>query len=281
MRQHVDDRLAPFCDGTLPAPEASEVAEHLAGCARCEELRAEVERGLAALRELRRESLPEARASEVRALLSRSAGRQAALRRVRLVGMAAVLLAVVAGGLAIRLFRPALRLDPSRGALTGIERAALELRRQAATGELALDLPSHSPEVVRQWVQERSGLSVNLAGARPAEDAGRFELLGAKQTAIGAAPAVAVAYRIDGAAAVLLTAEASAVADRPQAWRAAGKTVRHAQDPASGANILTWTNSGQVYSLASALPRGGVAGCYVCHTDAHRRREIERIAAGL
>jgi hypothetical protein len=92
--------------------------------------------------------------------------------------------------------------------------------------------------------------------------------------------AAAVAYRIDGRPAVLLIADAGDVADRPEAWTLTGKTVRQHVDPATGVKLLTWTNSGQLYTLASSLGGAGLEGCFVCHTDAKRRRLIREIGQG-
>jgi hypothetical protein len=142
-----------------------------------------------------------------------------------------------------------------------------------------MDIESDSPAAVREWVRDRTGLGTTLAVDRPDEDAGRFHVLGARRVTVGAVPAVAVFYRVDARPAVLLTARAGHVADRPREWTLAGKTVRHHVDPASGVKLLSWTNSGQVYTLASRLPGHALESCFVCHADAERRRLIRSIDA--
>lgn len=285
MWGHVDDRLAPFCEGALPETEARAVAAHLAGCRRCEGLRREVEQGLALVRELPGARLPEADAARIRERLEQAAAVTAppprARFRARRLAQAAVVVAGLAAAVLLAVQRtPHLRLEASAAPLSGLERAAVALRREAVEGTLALDMRNASPDAVRLWIRQHTGLSANLAVARPAEDAGRFELLGAKETAVGGAKAAAVVYRIDGTIAVLLTAEASAVADRPREWMLFGKTVRRGTDAGSGAQALTWTNSGQVYTLVSELPGLGLDGCHVCHTDRKRRALIRSIGQG-
>jgi hypothetical protein len=283
MWGHVEDRLAPFCEGSLSEREARAVAAHLSRCRRCEGLRREVERALLLVASLPIEPLPVARAAEIRAQLAhaRIGGATGGLSRRRGAAFAvAAVLAVAAAGawLLTHSTPPAVQLEPG-DQLSAFERAAVALQRQSAAGSLTLDLSSSDPLAVRRWIEEQTGLGANLALERPGEDAGRFELLGAKQTTVGAASAVAVAYRIDGAAAVLLTADEAAIADRPEAWKRAGKIVRHASDPLTRAKVLTWTSSGQVYTLVSVLPGLGLESCHICHTDAKRRRLIREISS--
>lgn len=282
MGGHVDDRLAAFCEGDQPEAEARSVAEHLAVCPRCADRREEIERGLALVRSLPAVSLPGDRAAFIRRALVEPGvavpARPVRARRPLALAVAAAVVAVAAGTfVARRPPAPVLSVEPAGEPLTGFEQTAVSLREQAARGTLPLDVASGSPAVVRRWVRERTGLGADLAVQRPAEDAGRFELLGAKDLTVAGARALAVVYRIDGHPTVLLTARAGDVADRPQAWSLAGKTVRHHVDPASGGRILSWTNSGQIYTLVSELPALGLDSCFICHTDAERRRLIRRI----
>jgi len=282
MWGHVDDRLAAFCEGALSGTEARSVAAHLAGCRRCERRREETERGLALVRSLAAAALPEDRAERIRrALAEPAAGLPTSPRLGRrpralvLAGAAALLLA--AAGAFVRQRAPVLSVEPAGEPLTDFEQTAAALQRQAVQGTLPMDLTSDSPAAVRHWVQERTGLGTNLALQRPGEDAGRFQLMGAREVAVAGTRAVAVAYRIDARPAVLLTARAGDVVDRPRAWSLAGKSVRHHVDPASGVKLLSWTNSGQIYTLATELPGLGLESCFICHTDADRRRLIRAI----
>jgi anti-sigma factor RsiW len=277
----VADRLAAFCEGELPEAEARSVAEHLAACPRCAERRDEIERGLSAVRSLPAVSLPDDRAALVRRALVEPGTAvpppPVRARRPRALAVAAAVVGAAATFVARRPPAPVLSVEPAGEPLTGFERTAVALRQQAARGTLPLDVASGSPAVVRRWVRERTGLGADLAVQRPGDDAGRFELLGAKDVTLAGARAAAVVYRIDGHPTVLLTARAGDVADRPRAWSLAGKTVRHHADPASGARVLSWTNSGQIYTLVSELPALGLDSCFICHTDAERRRLIRRI----
>lgn len=286
MWGHVDDRLAPFCEGALPEPEARSIAAHLAGCEPCEQRRREVEEGLALAFALPAARLPEDRAALIRRMLVEPGGpahAEVALTRHHsparwLKAAAAVLLVSGAVGVAYLKRSPVLRVEAARQSLTTFEETAVALQRQATQGTLALDLPSGSVPEVRDWVEERTGLSTSLA-LQGSADAGRFELLGAREVTVGGARAVAVAYRIDARPVVLLTARAEEVPDRPRSWNLVGKTVRHRIVSASGVRLLSWTNSGQVYALVSVLPGPGLESCFVCHTDPRRRALIRNVGS--
>jgi hypothetical protein len=77
----------------------------------------------------------------------------------------------------------------------------------------------------------------------------------------------------------LLTARA---ADLPQApargW--IGKRIRFRFDAERRVKLLTWTSSGQTYTLGSNLPGFGARSCLLCHTDATRRKLIDELGTG-
>jgi len=280
MWGHVDDHLARFCEGALPEPEARSVEAHLAQCRRCQDLRVEVERGLALVRALPAARLPEARAEEIRRALAdpeAAANRPLPPRRRRGTYAAAAML-LGCGGLCLLYWnRPPLYLEAAGAPPSAFEETALALQRQAAAGTLRLQLTTDSPPAVRAWVRNHTGLSADVALNRPAEDGGRFELLGATEVKLAGTRAAAVVYLIDTRPAVLLTARADEVPDRAGSWTLANKTVRHHVDLASGAKRLSWTNSGQAYTLVSELPGLGLESCLLCHTDPSRRALIRRI----
>jgi hypothetical protein len=41
--------------------------------------------------------------------------------------------------------------------------------------------------------------------------------------------------------------------------------------------LLSWTNSGQIYTLVTELPGLGLESCFICHTDADGRPLIRAI----
>lgn len=279
MRGHVEDRLAAYCEGSLPDAEARAVAAHLAQCAECEEMRGETERGLALLGSLSAARLDEGRAESIRRALASAVAPPRTSRRRHLSLAAAAVLVIAAGGYWLHR-HPRLVLEPAGETLSAFEREAVSLQRQADQGRLELEMTSGSPAVVRRWVHAETGLGTALAVERPVEDTDRYQVLGARRVTLGTARAAAVFYRIDARPAVLLTAWAGDVPDGPREWTLGGKTVRHHVDPASGVKLLSWTNSGQVYTLASRLPGHALESCFVCHADPARRRLIRGIGDG-
>src|SRR5262249_53069225 len=147
-----------------------------------------------------------------------------------------------------------------------------ELHDAHEQGRLALDLRSSSVPEVRRWSDE-AGLGVSLAVDRPAEDAGRYQVEGARKVRVGDVAGLAVAYRVDGHPVTLLTAKASDVSDRTPEWNPGGKRVRFRV--AGRRKLLAWTNSGQTYALVSDFGGYGQHSCLLCHTTAARREAIE------
>ena len=89
-----------------------------------------------------------------------------------------------------------------------------------------------------------------------------------------------IAFRVDDKPVSLLVAPDARVPDAPR-WSALGKRVRWQVDPETGAKLLSWTNSGQAYTLVSELPGGGQRACLVCHTDPRRRALIASLDSEL
>ena len=276
---HVDDRLAPFVAGELSDEDNARIEAHLAGCGACRGLAEDVRRGHAWASLLEQEPLPlEAQARLRRALAN---GR----RRGRTPRLAiAAGLALVAGGawFAVRggaVLAPAaagsVALRQAEAAPTPFEAAALALHAQHRTGGMALDFRSASVPEVRGWVESATGLGVSLAVHRPPEEARRFVLEGARRVSVEGVRAAAVAYRVGDRPVTLLTAAARDVPDRAAAWSRFRKNVDWRVTP--DGQLLTWTNSGQVYALVSELPGYGQQACFVCHTDAARRATIEAL----
>jgi len=192
---------------------------------------------------------------------------------------AALALALGGGALLRARLAPWVALRPAAEPGTSFEGAALRLREEQAAGRLALDLATDSPAEARRFVRDRAGLSAPLVESRPAKDGASFELEGVKLVEVGGAGAVAVAYRIDGRPALLLTAAAGDVEGGPAHWSPlrARKEVRFRFR--DGHKLLTWTNSGQTYVLVSDQPRYGERSCYLCHDSAERRALIDALGS--
>jgi hypothetical protein len=123
-------------------------------------------------------------------------------------------------------------------------------------------------------------VSPSLATRRPAGEGHRYDLLGARAVQGEGFTAAAIAFRVDETPVTLLVAPGDRVPDAPR-WSPLGKRVRWRVDSETGAKLLSWTNSGQAYTLVSELPGGGQQACLVCHTDPKRRALIASLDSKL
>lgn len=286
--RHVSHFLSAYVNGEASQSDARRIAKHLEICPRC---RAEYEKialGARLANRLPRAAHPpdavwsaiqlHLQASELKGF---TAGPGAGRRLWRTVGAtAAVALVVTAAALWHwgRFHTSQIRLHASSSAiLNPLERTARDLYLASASGDVSFDLTDDSPQAVSDWARRRHGLRVDLADARPTPDAGRYQLIGAKAISIGAQQGVLVTYRIDSSSVALLTTRSDAIADAPrEAWFA--KTITYRNDLDAGVKILTWTQKGQSYALASTLPNVGEESCFVCHVAPARRNLIRSLA---
>ncbi|HVS01370.1 MAG TPA: zf-HC2 domain-containing protein [Thermoanaerobaculia bacterium] len=278
---HVVRWLAAYAEGVLGEAERQRVEDHLERCRRCRQRLREVERGAALASGLGPLEPPKSVAARLAAAAAAEAveapspdPRRRAMTGPRVVAAAAVAVAVVA---AVLLWRaPSVRVVTSRGAPQGLEALAADTWGELAAGQLTLDLRTEDPAVLRRWLRQRD-LDAALASERPATEASAFQLRGVRDLSRPGAPAAAVVYRIAGRDALLVTGRQADAPEVPR-WSLTGKRVRF-RHPPGGAKLLSWSNSGKAYVLASELPALGQRGCLICHTDAPRRRLVERLAA--
>jgi anti-sigma factor RsiW len=279
MSRHVTDRLAPYWEGVLAPPEAREIEGHLAGCVSCAAASTEVRAGVLAARRLAPEPMPEAVARRIRAAAESKPSRSP--RRLAVLATAAAIAAAVAGGVLVWVrSRPHVQLEAASGPPAAFERLAREAHRRAFAQGEPLELVTSDGGTLRQWAVARAGVSPPIATRRPAGEGHRYDLLGARTVRGEGYTAAAIAFRVDEKPVTLLVAPADRVPEAPE-WGALGKRVRWQIDPETGAKLLSWTNSGQAYTLVSELPGGGQQACLVCHTDAKRQALIASLDAKL
>jgi hypothetical protein len=269
-------RLLRLLEGELRGRERRRLEASLAVSSRLRRERDEMALGLAAAEGLRGgERLDPARAAAMEAALRRSA--VAPVPRPRRMPLAWAAVAVLGAGalLLAAAWDPGLRLVEGGERPDPLEAAALGLYERLADERLDLELATSSPREARRYVQG-SGLDAALVERRPG---GRYRLRGVTRTAVAGAPALAVAYRIDGVPALLLTTKAEAVPGGPEHWSRFRRELRHR---AAGARrVLSWANSGQRYVLVSGLPGHGQQSCGICHAGPERSRLVELAADAL
>ena len=287
LRRHPKADLLAYAEGELSGAAAQSVAEHLVRCPRCRRRLDALRLGVALARRLEPVALPAEQAAAIRSRLVRFASppRTASVgprRRISaLAGAAAVLVVLLGAAVLVQKLRTStVDLRRESGPPSALEQRAIAFHLQRLGGTARLDFESGSATELRQWIAAQAGLDAALARGRPAEDAGRYQPVGAKLLEVSGARCVAVAYRIDSQPVTLLTAHAADLTATP-ARGLLGKRIHYRFDRGRRLKLLTWTSSGQTYSLVSDLPQLGEQSCVICHTDPERRRLIQRLGAAL
>jgi anti-sigma factor RsiW len=239
--RHETRWLSPYCDGVLPAPQASRVAAHVLACQRCHRELALVRTGtrlaarLVAAAGLTATQMPDW--SEIGPRLDERPAVPAT--GWRWLPAAALVLLAVAGAL----HRRPVPRAPVADVPSPLEEAAV-----AAHDSSALEMRAGDERQVRRWISDHLGLDVSL----PLDIAGRT-VSGARRIGEGG---VAVALALRGEPVTL------AVAPAPSTRPAAGpkqisyRTIGELQ-------VASWTRNDRRYVLASKL--AGEAACSICH----------------
>jgi len=279
VRGSVRDRLAAFVEGELDASASAVVREHLEACGKCRERLQRVEQGVALARGLAAAAPSPRRWAAVRPAIVARAGasdRRRAAMPFAWAAAAAVLL-LGAGLVFVRsrgddpVFTSAPRPE------TAWEKLALATHAGLSNRPEALERRTSSPTELRDWLEERSDLSISLATSRHEADPSSIVPVGGKVLSPWGHPVAAVSYRVDGEPVTLLVTKGETIPTAPE-WTASDKRVSVRRGPGD-VKMLTWRNSGNAYALVSKLPRLGERSCFVCHGSADRRKAIERAAA--
>jgi anti-sigma factor (TIGR02949 family) len=261
--------VSPYLDGELVGEDRTAFRAHVDFCPACRRVLADEEAVVDAVRRavVRPQAPPGVRA-RVEALMA------APGRRTAWAWIAAAAVALAAVGAAI-----AYRLAP---AATDVATASSELALLAADthlrysrGQLPLEIGSEQPEVVSRWFSGRVPFNLTLPDYPVAPGERKpYHLLGGRLVSYRDDYAAYVAYRLDDRPISLLVTSAQLA--RP----AGGETVRFGslvfhQQSVNGLKVITWTDKGLTYALASDLSVHGSQSCTVCHGSPEERRRLE------
>lgn len=262
--------VAPYLDGELVGEDRAAFEAHVAGCEACRRaLRDEEAVAHAVGRAVPRPRAPEALRSRVESLL---AARRAPRRWP--AALAAGLALLAAAG-AYRLWP---RLFPAAEPAAASELVALaaDTHLRFTRGQLPLEVGSERPDVVSRWFAGRVPFNLSLPDypVGPGEQK-LYRLLGGRLVAFRGDYAAYVAYRMEERPISLLVTSSS------QARPAGGDTVSFGnlvfhQESVQGLKIISWTDKGLTYALASDLGVRGERSCMVCHGSSEERRRLER-----
>ena len=274
FRRHVVRELTAYRQNELPPLRARRVGEHLAGCAACRRELDEISVGIRLAEKLPAAEAPDSVWVSVRDALDRPS-RSRFLPRAVLVG-ATVAVALVAAGLAWYFtLREPLRVTETAGPVSRLEAVAIAEHFRRIQGRIDWQIRTTDLARLRRWVGESSGLSADeIPIDRPAEDAGRLRIVGARLARVDGATAAVIGYEMDSEPVTLATARLGDLRDAPHV-APFSKDVRYRLDREHGYQVVTWGVSHKAYAMVSRLPGYGQTGCFLCHTAPERRRLID------
>jgi len=276
--RHVTNELSAYYHGQLAPEEARRVAGHLEGCPDCRKEFAEIRAGAELAAHLSAAPAPDSLWPAIERRLDEAEpapGVHGGLWQRPAFALTIMLLVAAAAVTTWYPNRERLRLEAAAAPPSTFEADARAAHHRRLAGELPFEFASTAPQALRGWVEQRSGIEVKIAQTRPAEDHGRFQLLGARIITAGGAPAAMIGYTIDARPVTLVTARLRDLRDAPRdPWFRKEISIR--AEAATGEKTLTWATDGQAYVLISDLPENALQSCFICHTTSERRELIRQ-----
>ena len=264
--------ISPFLDGELVGEDRTAFQAHVDFCPVCRGVLADEEAVVDAARRalVRPQAPPELRA-RVEALLAAAP----AVRRSRRgwIAAAAALLLTLGAGASYRLAR---RVEPTAPASTSaLALLAADTHLRYTRGQLPLEIGSDRPEVVSRWFSGRVPFNLTLPDYPVAPgELKPYALLGGRLVSYRDDYAAYVAYRMDDRPISLLVTSAQLARPAGGETVTFGSLVFH-QQSVNGLKVITWTDKGLTYALASDLSVNGSQSCMVCHGSPEERRRLE------
>jgi anti-sigma factor RsiW len=266
-----------YVDGELVAEERASFETHVEICEACRHaIRDEVALGQTLARALPRVQAPENLRRRVESMFKGEASLAPAPRRRSVALAAALILAAVLGGYALGRRAP---LPAVTAAETGVPAdlasLAADTHLRYTRGQLPLEVGSARPEEVSHWFSGRVPFNLALPDYPVGPGEQKFyRLQGGRLVAFGGDYAAYVAYSMEDHPISLIVTSARLA--RPEG----GETVKFRslvfhQQAVQGLKVITWTDNGLTYALASDLSVRGEQSCMVCHGSPQERRLIE------
>jgi len=272
VRRHV----AAYLDGELIGPEHDVIEQHLPACQACRDLVAAEGRLHAAISS----AIPaEPASAELRrhldTLLGPGSAGRTPRRRFSLGLAAAAALALIATLLAIP--RGPERTQPNSDA--DFTNLAVDSHLRYAAGRLPLEIRSERPDEISRWFSGRVPFNLTLPDYPVGPGETKFYTLeGARLVGLSGDYAAYVAYRMEGRPISLLVSSARTARPAGRETVRSGELVFHL-DELSGLKLISWTDNGLTYALASDLSVSGAGSCLVCHGAPEERRKLEGLAS--
>jgi anti-sigma factor RsiW len=270
-----------YVDGELVGDERDFFEEHVQRCDACRHaIRDEVALGHALDGALPVDVAPDALRARVESLFEPPRS-DAVSRRWALATAAAVAMAAVVGGYVLGRHSQAAAAPVIAAAPTpsqDLATLAADTHLRYVRGQLPLEIGSARPETVSHWFSGRVPFNLALPDypVGPGEEK-FYRLEGGRLVAFAGDYAAYVAYRMGEHPISLIVASAG------QAHPDGGdvvkfRTLEFHQQAVQGLKVITWTDKGLTYALASDLSVSNAQSCMVCHGSPKDRPLIEGFA---
>ncbi len=266
--------ISPFLDGELVGEDCAAFEEHVESCVSCRASLAEERAVVVAVKEARPlyEAPDRLRQAVTGLLNTRPAG--------RIPGMAPL-----AAGLAAAVLAGTVWFTRSHAPVPGAPEPASEFASLAARthlrytqGQLPLEVNSDRAEEVSRWFAGRVPFRLALPDypVGPGERKS-YRLAGGRLVSFKNDAAAFAAYSMEDRPISLLVTSASLVRPAGGDVVASGNLRFHVES-VDGLKVITWTDNGLTYALASDLDVEGARSCLVCHGSPEERRKVEPLA---
>jgi hypothetical protein len=157
---------------------------------------------------------------------------------------------------------------------------AVDVHRQHARGNLALDVHSDSQQTLNEWLKAKSPFDLALPTSPAAPDEERpYRLHGARLVPAGGKTAVYIAYQMQSGPVSLMVAPDS-VAIASGGIVVNFKKVTFHYLTVEGYKVVTWSVHGNTYALVSQEGNNTQKSCMVCHF-AIRDRDLSQTPTPL
>ena len=260
--------VTAYVDDELVGEDRAAFESHLARCPACRALLEDEQTVAGLLRSAH--PLPVAPAA-LRARIEALATRPARARFPWLVAVAATL--VVAVGAAFLAYGPSRTSRPEP--TSELATLAADTHLRYARGQLPLEVETERPEQISRFFSGRVPFRLALPDYPVGPGEQKFyRLEGGRLVSFKKDYAAYVAYRMDDAPLSLLVTSSSQVTPRGGEVVTSGSLTFHLEE-VSGLQVITWSDKGLTYALASDTSVSGARSCMVCHGSPEERRRVQ------
>jgi anti-sigma factor (TIGR02949 family) len=260
--------VSAYLDGELVGEDLVAFEAHLAACAECRRLVEEERAVVAAVRSsLPLYAAPESLRERVEGLLEgqRRGGRRAWVALLAGGALLAAVLGLIGWG---RRERPGGRPASEFADL------AADTHLRCARGQLPLEVATDQPELLSRWFSGRVPFHLALPDYPVGPGEQKFyHLEGGRLVSFKKDYAAYVAYRMDEQPVSLLVTSAEATQPSGGDTVTSGALTFHLESVA-GLQVITWSDNGLTYALASDVTVSGARSCLVCHGSPEGRRRL-------